>query len=268
MRAFEKHEQDVANYINGSIPGLTADRPKSSTSYSDVFVTYARTATKATKKQPAKKAITVKTWVEVKMNHTDNLMNPRFSFVNNAWKVGESYESSATSLLQDYWNQNTDAREWIESMREWLKTKKSYKGDPNNFTLYSTLRDRKNDSNSVDLSLMKQFLATRPNKNICTIPNVDIGNLVTLHYLKGKAAPAPYLSAGDDFYRFGNVNPFKIPNVPVFKGSNNITFRVGDRSGNYELQAEVKVKGKTMSASQYSVVPNTKKKNPFKFMGI
>ena len=110
----DQFEKDVANYINESVKGLMAERPKVPTSYSDVRVIYNRAATKTTKTSSAKKAVSVKVWVEVKMNHTDNLMNPRFSFIGNKWITDEAYKSPATDILENYWNKNKEAREWIE----------------------------------------------------------------------------------------------------------------------------------------------------------
>ena len=274
MKPSDIYEHDVAKYVNGSVPGLVADRPKVSTSFSDVEITYSRAATKASKGKPAKKAVTVNTWLEVKMNHTDNLMNLRLSYVNGAWKI-ESEDSAgspgAISLAQQI-NAEPQAITWITELRDWLtkesKSKTKFSGDPQNFSLYSTKTPRKGDPNSVSPETMKLFLTTRPNKNICVIPNFDIGKIVTLHYLKGKAKPAHYMSAGDDFYRLGNANPLKIPNVPAFKGTNRLVFRVGDRTGNFELQPEVKILSSQAAHSSYSVKPKTTKKNPFKFIGI
>lgn len=256
----DQYERDVAKYADKSVEGLTASRPKVPTSYSDVLLEFTAPATKG------KRAVTVKTWMEVKMNHTDNLMNPRFSFINNRWVTDEAYKSPATNIIEDYWNKNKEAKNWIKDLREWLSKQKKFKGDPNKFTLYSTKTPRKSDPNAVSPELMKSFLTTRQTKNICVIPSVDVGELVKLHYLKGKSEPAPYLSAGNDFYRFSRSNPLKIPNVPEFRGTNRLVFRVGDRSDNYELQAEVKLS--SMPASSYSVKPNSSKKNPFKFIGL
>ncbi|NDB62208.1 hypothetical protein EB001_27780 [bacterium] len=274
MKPSDQYEHDVAKYIDGSVKGFSADRPKVGTNYSDIEIIYTSPATKAVKGKPAKKSVTVKTWLEVKMNHTDNLMNLRLSYVNGSWKI-ESEDSAsspgAISLAQQI-NSDPEAKEWIDAMRTWLSTEKKAKtrfnGDPKNFSLYSTKTPRKGDPNSVEPETMKLFLSTRKNKNICVIPNFDIGKVVTLHYLRGKAKPAHYMSAGDDFYCLGPSNPLKIPNVPTFKGKNRLVFRVGDRTGNYELQPEVKILGSQAVHSMYSVKPRSGKKNPFKFIGI
>jgi len=64
----DKYEKDVSDYLDG-IDGVTAQRPKVSTKYADVLVNFGRN----------------KTWVEVKMNHTDNLGNTRVSYVDGKW---------------------------------------------------------------------------------------------------------------------------------------------------------------------------------------
>jgi hypothetical protein len=245
----DKYEHDVAANINGSIKGLVAERPRVSTSFPDVRVEYGKfTGSKAV-------------WVEVKMNHTDNLMNPRYTYANNTWQAGDSYKSPATDILDVYFNKSKEAQEWIDGLKVFLAAN-NYKGDIRNLTLYSTTTERKTDKNTVSLELMKQYLKTRANKNICKVPKVDVGKVVTLHYLEGKAVAAYYVSAGNDFYQFGKTNPLKIPGVPVFVGVNSVVLRVGDRSSNFEIQAEVKLK--SIASSPYSVKPGTSKPNPFK----
>ena len=249
----DKYEKDVADNINGTIKGLKALRPKVSTSYPDVMLEYAKfTGSNAV-------------WVEVKMNHTDNLMNPRFQYIKGKWSVPESYKSVATDKLAEMLNADRPTKLWIADLKKYAK-ENGFKGDVEKMSLYSSVTARRNDPNSISLSIMKGFLATRPNKNITKIPGVDVGSLVTLHYTKGKAAVAYYVAAGDDFYQFGNANPLKIPKVPKFKGSNDVVFRVGDRSSNFEIQAEVKLK--TIADSPYSCKPGSSKDNPFRFIGI
>jgi hypothetical protein len=254
--ASDKYEKDVAENIHNSAPKtLTANRPKVSTSYPDVLVEYGRY-----------RGTQNGVWVEVKMNHTDNMMNPRFQYVKGEWQVIPSYESEATKKLAKIFNDSKEAQEWIKGLKKYL-IDKNWSGDINNISLHSTTTARNADKNSVPLMMMKGYLSSLPNKNVCKVPNVDIGNLVSLHYLKGKAATAYYLSSGDDFYQFGNENPLKIPDVPKFEsaaGLNQVVLRIGDRSANFEIQAEVKAK--TLANSKYSVKPGSSKINPFKFV--
>ena len=256
--ASDLHEHKVAKTINGSVKNLKAERPKVATSFPDVKVEY--------KNYKGDNAV----WVEVKMNHTDNLMNPRFSYINGQWETPASYKSPATDILCDYWNKNKEARAWIEGLKKFL-VKNKWKGDIDKMSLYSSKTERAKDKNSVSVDLMKKYLKTLPNKNICKEANVDVGKLVSTHYLKGKSAIAYYVSSGNDFYQFKlsgfrNANPFNIPDVPVFKGTNGIVLRVGDRSDNFEIQAEVKLK--TLPHSEYSVYPGTKKINPFTLVDV
>ena len=270
----DAYEKAVAKYADGSVKGLKASRPPVATTFSDILVEYTRPAQKASRGKPAQKAVAVKTWLEVKMNHTDNLMNLRLSYVNGAWKIEseDSQNSPGAISLANEINADPEAKAWLADLENWLtkntKAKTRFTGDPTNFSLYSTKTPRKNDPNSISPETMKLFLATRPTKNICAIPNFDIGKIVRLHYTQGKAASVPYISAGDDFYRLGRSNPLKIPNVPEFSGTNRLVFRVGDRTGNFELQPEVKLLSSQAKHSIYSVKPRTTKKNPFKFIGL
>ena len=65
----DKYEKDVADALD-KIKGVTAERPKVSTAYPDVLVT-AQNGNSC--------------WIEVKMNHTDNLGNPRVFYDGNKW---------------------------------------------------------------------------------------------------------------------------------------------------------------------------------------
>ena len=59
------YEIDVANAIDGALPsGYTAERPKVSPKFSDILIEGPK----------------MTTWVEVKMNHTDNLHNIRYFY--------------------------------------------------------------------------------------------------------------------------------------------------------------------------------------------
>lgn len=57
------------------------------------------------------------------------------------------------------------------------------------------------------------------NRYIAIETDVDLGKLVTEHYLKGKEEPAYYMQAGDDFYMIGTSNPLGLPrDIPVLSG--------------------------------------------------
>jgi len=253
MSTSSDYEDAVAANIHNASKGLIGIRHKSGiqsmTSYPDVEVKYKG----------------ISTWVEVKMNHTDNLMNPRFKYVGE-WVVS-GVDSKAIQELTQYFNDSKDANLWVEALRKFVKDPKNkYLGDPANMTIHSLVGDRARDKNSVPLITMKRFLASRPNKNIFKTELIDVGALVTKHYTIGKAAAALYVSSGDDFYRFGKKNPFKFTDkqAPEFKGTNSVTYRIGDRSSNFEIMAEVKIKNvNAMGNSETSVKPGSSKPNPF-----
>ena len=254
MSTSSDYEDAVAANIHNATKGVIGIRHKSGiqsmTSYPDVEVKYKG----------------ISTWVEVKMNHTDNLMNPRFKYVAGKWAVS-GVDSVAIQELTQIFNTSKDAKMWVDELRSFIKDPKNkYQGNPAEMTIHSLVGDRAKDKNSVPLITMKKFLASRPNKNIFKIENIDVGSLVTKHYTKGKSAAALYVSSGDDFYRFGNKNPFKftLKEAPVFKGTNGITYRIGDRSSNFEIMVEVKLKNiSAMGSSACSVKPGSSKPNPF-----
>jgi hypothetical protein len=91
---------------------------------------------------------------------------------------------------------------------------------------------------------------------------MDLGKIVTEHYTLGKAEPAYYMQAGDDFYRISNKDPLKLgATIPLLAGMGDFKVRVSTRSEYYEVQAEIKIA--KMPDSKFSVKPGTSKKNPF-----
>jgi len=86
------YELQVANQLN-DIAGVSATRPKVSSKYSDVLVTYREKTA----------------WFEVKMNHTDNLGNPRVSFDGERWTaaVESPITEYATARLNGSWVAHT-----------------------------------------------------------------------------------------------------------------------------------------------------------------
>ena len=116
---------------------------------------------------------------------------------------------------------------------------------------------------AVPLHVMKSYFE-QPNVNryIAEQTNVDMGKLVTQHYTIGKAEPAYYMQAGDDFYRISGKDPFKLgARIPLLRGRGNFKVRVATRSQFYEIQAEVKITD--MPNSNFSLAPDTRKRNPF-----
>ena len=96
--ASDKFEQSVAMSIN-KLPGITATRPKVSTEYSDVRVEYGQF--KGNKSM----------WVEVKMNHTDNLSNPRVFYKGGKWQT--TYDTPAAKHAVNILNKSAKAKKFI-----------------------------------------------------------------------------------------------------------------------------------------------------------
>ena len=104
------------------------------------------------------------------------------------------------------------------------------------------------------------------NRYIANEENYNLGDVVTEHYTIGKAKPAYYMQAGDDFYMISKKNPLKMKGIPVLSGHGDFKVRVSTRSEFYEVQAEIKIK--KMPHSKFSVAPGTKKDNPFLSMTV
>ena len=238
--ASDKFENDVAKNIN-KIPGIKALRPKVSTEYSDVKIEI--------DKFKGENAI----WLEVKMSHTDNLSNPRVFYEKGKWHT--TYKTPAAKHTVDILNKSAQAKKFIKDIAK-------FSGIPEKMIKIPTNKGGLKEEGAVPLSVMKAYFS-QPNINryIANEENYNLGDVVTEHYTIGKAKPAYYMQAGDDFYMISKNNPLKIKGIPVLSGSGDFKVRVSTRSLYYEVQAEIKIK--EMPKSKFSVAPGTKKQNPF-----
>lgn len=235
--ASDKFEKDVADNIN-AIPGVTAERPTVGTQYSDVKMKFKNRTT----------------WLEVKMNHTDNLSNPRVFYKNGRW--GTTYTTPAAKAAIDILNQSTQTKAFLRDLSK-------FSGIPLNVIKIPTTKSGLSEPGAVPLHIMKMYFEQPGvNRYIANDEDKDLGKLVTEHYTIGKAEPAYYMQAGDDFYKISNRNPFGLSSrIPLLKGKGDFKVRISTRSQFYEVQAEIKIKD--MGDSPFSLAPNTRKFNPF-----
>lgn len=243
--ASDRYEQDVAKYLKTS--GVDAERPTASVKYPDIRVNSYKNVRNI--------------WIEVKMSHTDNLGNPRVSYVEGKWTAAAPLDPVKKFAI-NYLSKNTNTTAFLKDIAKFAKM------DWKSMILPST-KGLLSEHNAVSYNTVAKYFKSK-SQYILDIPNVDLGALVTAHYLEAKQEPAHYLQAGDDFYMIGTSNPLKLPlDIPVL-GSNrsatgNFKMRISVRStasGFYEIQPEIKLT--TMPDSPYSIKPGTSKPNPFK----
>jgi hypothetical protein len=192
--------------------------------------------------------------MEVKMNHTDNLSNPRVFYHNGKWQT--TYKTPVAKHAVDILNSSPAAKKFIKDIAE-------FSGIPVRSIKIPTSKGGLKEEGAVPLDVMKRYF-NRPsvNRYIANSPNMDLGKIVTEHYTLGKAEPAYYMQAGDDFYRISNKDPLKLgATIPLLAGMGDFKVRVSTRSEYYEVQAEIKIA--KMPDSKFSVKPGTSKKNPF-----
>ena len=233
-KASDAYERSVAAHLRKQ--GIDAKRPPVGPDYSDIKVNHNNAVS----------------WIEIKMNHKDNLANPRFFYDGKLWKT--TYATPIATYVVDILNSSAEAKGFVNGLKKLANNK--------NITIPTTIGGLR-DANAIPLDLMVEYVSTRPMKRyILKQNNVDLSSLVSQHYLVGKAEPAHYLQAGDDFYRLSNANPLKLAkDIPLFKGTGSLNVRVSTRSRFYEIQLEAKINN--MGTSPYSIMPNTRKVNPF-----
>lgn len=234
------YEQTIMKQI-AKTKGMGAIRPSADTGLSDVLITKFNN-------KPAR------VWVEVKMNHTDNLSNPRVFYANRKWQT--NYSTPAAKHTVDILNASPQAKAFVRNIAK-------FSGIPVNKIIIPTNRGMLSDPNAVPLDVMKAYFEQPGvNRYIASEDSYNLGKLVTEHYTLGKKEPAYYMQAGDDFYMISKKNPLGLDKtIPLLAGRGEFRVRVSTRSEFYEIQAEIKIK--KMPASQFSVRPGTSKKNPF-----
>lgn len=235
--ASDRREKEVAKSIRDT-SDVKASRPRVGPKYSDV-----------------KLRDGVVSWLEVKMNHTDQLGNVRAWYDGSKWRV--SVKDGLTPLkkyIMDELNKSNQAKKFVQKIADATGIEKPF--------LVTTPGQLKN-KNAVQYDDMVRFMKNR-SQYIHSEMNVDLGDVVTGHYNHGKAEPAHYMQAADDFYRLGAKNPLKVPeDVALMRGRGSFRMRVSIRKdGYYEIQPSITMT--KMNRSKYSVLPGTKKKNPFK----
>lgn len=238
--ASDLFEQTIAKRIN-SVPGMGAKRPPGDTSLSDVLIVKHNN-------KPAK------AWVEVKMNHTDNLSNPRVFYAKGLWQT--TYKTPAAKAAIDILNQSTQAKLFVKSIAK-------FSGIPVGKIIIPTNKGMLSDPNAVPLEVMREYFEQPGiNRYIANETDYNLGKLVTEHYTIGKKEPAYYMQASDDFYLISKTNPLGLSkDIPLLSGRGDFKVRVATRSEYYEVQAEIKIKN--MPTSKFSIKPGTSKLNPF-----
>lgn len=234
----DAYEIAVAKHINKN-KKLKANRFVAGTDYSDVHIETSN----------GKEA-----WLEVKMNHEDNLVNTRFFYDGKKWD--SSYTTPIVKNVLDELNNNVDAKRFIKDLKDFTGFKNPKLGSSKQFS---------GESEYVSLEKLQKFFSKRQDQYIFKLEEVDVAKILKTHLIKGKTAPANYIQTGDDFYLLDkNHNPLNLPNdIPILKGKGRMAVRIGMRSSKYEIQTEFKFKAKTMFPSDYSAKPGTKKKSPF-----
>ena len=281
----DQYERDVANnmdaWFSANQLDFLAERPTVDTTYSDIEVTDLNTD--------------YSTFVEVKMNHTDNLYNKRLNVVNGVF-VPVTIDEDAVigdSICDDYLNKNTTI---LDELSEFLKTynprtliENEYfnnVGITNNLdnaeikkkiNLVSSKKTpllNKNGDPVVPASIMHKFINNQKTNSgdqyFYKASRIPIRDLLISHYTYGKAEPATYIQTGDDFFKLSSedrikfIDPITSKDVPLFPeviGHLCVGFRKRFGGPGYEIQPELKI-DKMDKHSPYSFKPGTNKELP------
>lgn len=249
-KASAAYEFAVAKEINlwAHQYDMSAERPPVDTHYSDVVV-YDKNGNKVS-------------WIEVKMNHRDNLCNERMSFKDGKWiAAGKSGKAIADMYL------NKSSSPVYDAVQDWLKGAAEMFGIKQLNKMYlktATTESSQINSGAITGKQMDKYLKSRGTQYIFNKIGInDIQEFLEQHYTQSKAEPAYYIQTGDDFYRIGSKNPLKLKNVPVINANGFIAVRIGFRDAGraFEIQPEFKMIAVNAN-SDYSFKPGTTKQKP------
>lgn len=262
------HEEAIGKNINKLIkegfgPHAKAKKTSKGTKYSDVEM-YIPV-------NQAKKPRLQLVWCEVKMNHTDNLSNTRVLYKNGEWQISEKSESVEVGKFTcDILNKSKQTKAFLKDLASFVKIPLKHIILP---AAAAEIKQagKRGYENVVGIKDMVRYFANKKKLNadatqyIVNEPGHPIGDLVTIHYNRGKLEPVYYMQSGDDFYKIGNTNPLGLKGIPLFRGEGNFKVRISLRPNKdkYEIQPEMKVQPNSLPRSPFSCKPRTSKKNPF-----
>lgn len=171
----DKYEIDIANviqqYANDNNLNWIAERPKATTSYSDVRVTADDTTA----------------WIEVKMNVTDNLGTPRFYYDSGKW-LSNMHTVIADDIC-NMLNKSLEAKKFITELSEFTKIPK----DKLYLSPYKSEIIKADNPNMVTLQQLIDFADFKNTRYILKSTYSNVSNIVAKHYLHGKTEPAQYI---------------------------------------------------------------------------
>jgi len=256
--ASDEREQLIADNIDDlNIKGLTAKK-YSNPLYSDVEVSHPQLG---------------KTFIEVKMSHTDQLGNVRISWNGQQWVTSERDGLTPLKKYMLSLMNEGEAKEQAEKFL--LKLARALGKKSIHDITIPTTRGGLKDPKAVTRDQMADFLSDQQ-QYIVQVPDQDLGAVVTNHYNSGKKEPVSYIQAGDDFYRLGKLDQFGLNalnkragnlTIPLMSGVGTFKIRVGVRTEFYEIVPEIKIKDINPPESPYSILGSDPSKiNPFEVL--
>lgn len=240
--AFEKKVASAINKVK--LPGLSAVQSGGDTRFADVRVSFND----------------IEAYVEAKMSHTDPAGgNPRFFVMDDEFI--SDYDTPTARLGEELLNSSPEARAWLNLVKFYMGYEEN---EPIDIGAYMGAIDDKEIIEAI-----KKASRDLGSQYIMKSEIMSFTELVTGHYVEGKAAPTDYIQMGDDFYLIGTNDPLglrsankkvKNPNIPMLTGQGQYKVRVSFRTNEMEIFPELKIS--EPPTSDYSVFGG-KKINPF-----
>lgn len=226
-------ELKVVNGILKNAPNFTVSHTGNNSSLSDISIEYNG----------------YKTYIEAKLNGAQ-FGSPRIKYENGTWQgvTNNPITNTVTYIL----NENPHAYSFI------TYAKTLYKDDLYENIIPSYTIFREEPKGYFTYNSLTNIIKKVGNQYIYKehIDKTLLNTIIEYYKYKG----VDYIQIGDNLYQ---INENKLSNIPTINADVDLTVRLVNRKTKKWFEIIPTLKLKNLEESYYSVLPNTKKQNPF-----
>jgi hypothetical protein len=199
----------------------------------------------------------VETFIEVKMSDAQ-LGTPRIKYHNNTWSG--ITENKITEYACNKINTDSYCKTITNRLSEVHYEKYNIKPTYIGYKI-KHYTNKEICPYMINYDTMKKVLVDDyKNQTLLYDESSDSLKCVIEYYLEKKAS---FMQIGDNFYKLSNENNFTHQEVPMLSGTSYCKIRATFRKSKRWIEIFPTIKFRKLEESEYSLKPNTKKKNPF-----
>ncbi len=200
----------------------------------------------------------VETFIEVKMSDAQ-LGTPRIKYDNNSWSG--ITENQITKYACSKINNDKYCQEITDKLSEVHYNKHQTKPTYIGYQIRHYTR-KEICPHMIDYNTMRKVLVDEyKNQTLLYDESDESLDCVVNYYIEKQAS---FMQIGDNFYKLKNDDVFTYNDVPKLNGKSYCKIRATFRKTKQWIEIFPTIKFRNLEESEYSLKPNTKKKNPFK----